>query len=282
MATLDHQRDGPPSGKGPAPWSLDDAMVRRGRPTSRSCTRSSPPSWRPPSGPAPSRPRPGPRCVAAGPSRGSQKGTGRGRQGSSPGAALGRRWRVPTPPSPATTPRRTPKKMIRLALQARPCPTGPPTRKVAWSSTPGSLEAPSTKSAVAALKAPGGRGPGARRGAGRRRHRRLEEPAQPAARSTRSCARRAQRLRRAGVGLGGLHPRHAARRTPRPPAEAAPSRSSRLRRRPREGPPRHHHRADRLRRRATPSSRHGVLHVPGRTPGRRSPRSTTPSRRSSG
>ena len=101
-------------------------------------------------------------------------------------------------------------------------------------------------------------------------------------RSARCSSRRAQRLRRAVQRLGRLHPGHAADADL---AEPAPSAGERRRRAigdatRGEGPPRRHHRAGREREvlrppRAATSTRSSSTPTPA------SPRSTTPSRRSS-
>ena len=212
--------------------------------------------------------------AAAAPSRGSRRAPAAPAQGSirSPhwrggGVALG--------PKPRSYAQRTPKKMIRLALRSALSDRAAEGKVVVvdgWG-----FDAPKTKDAVAALAALGVEGRVARRA--RRRRRR------GAAKSFRNLPdvqllerRRAQRLRRARARLVVFT---------QDTLPAQPTASSRRRRRrhrggraSREGPPRRHHRAGREREvlraaRARTSTRSSSTPTPP------SPRSTTPSRRSS-
>ena len=201
-----------------------------------------------------------------------QKGTGRARAGSSRSPI----WvggGVSHAPKPRSYAQRTPKKMIRLALKSALSDRLAAERilVIDWD-----LEAPSTKAALAILKANGvsGRVLAVLRPEDERR---VEEPPQPG-RRPHLRHRRAQRLRRARVGLAALHARHPARRQARD--AAAPTPPPRPRRWRREGPPRRDHRPHREREVLRPL-RGRRLHVQGAPRRRRSPRSTTRSRRSS-
>ena len=131
-------------------------------PTPPCCTRSSRPSWpRARAGTQSTKTRAEVRGGGAKPFR--QKGTGRARQGStrSPQWSAAA-WR--SAPSPARYRQRTPKKMVRLALLLGP--VGPGRRRQGGAGgRAGRSRRPETKDAVAALRRPRARRPGAR-GAG--------------------------------------------------------------------------------------------------------------------
>ena len=204
-----------------------------------------------------------------------QKGTGRARQGSirSPhwvggGVALG--------PKPRSYAQRTPKKMIRLALRSAlsdRAADGKVARRRRWG-----FDAPETKAAVAALGAPRRRGPGARRAAAAT----TRPPGRASATSTDVHMLRAGELNAYDVLVSDWvvftkdtlpvgPPGH-----PRP----RPTEPDRRRRRPMKDP-RDVILAPGREREVLRAPRRRRLHVPRRTRAPPSPRSTTPSRRSS-